>query len=162
MGLIVQKFGGTSVADVERIEAVAQRAVDTFDAGNQVVVCVSAMAGETDSLVGLAKAVGGEQASEREYDVLVSTGEQKVIALLAMAIQKLGKRARSFTGAQMGMVTDSAHTRARIQDIDGDRLLKELSAGTIAVVEIFCFFGCSYHSCFCMLSAPNHKRFLIF
>ena len=137
MGLIVQKFGGTSVADAERIAAVAQRVVDTFDAGNQVVVCVSAMAGETDSLVGLATAVGGEQPPEREYDVLVSTGEQKVIALLAMAIQKLGKRARSFTGAQMGMVTDSAHTRARIQDIDGDRLLEELNAGTIAVVAGF-------------------------
>ena len=137
MGLIVQKFGGTSVADAERIAAVAQRIVDTFDAGNQVVVCVSAMAGETDSLVGLARAVGGEQPSEREYDVLVSTGEQKVIALLAMAIQKLGRPARSFTGAQMGMVTDSAHTRARIQDIDGDGLLKELNAGTIAVVAGF-------------------------
>ena len=137
MGLIVQKFGGTSVADAERIEAVAQRVVETFDAGNQVVVCVSAMAGETDSLVELARAVGGEQPSEKEYDVLVSTGEQKVIALLAMAIHKLGRRARSFTGAQMGMLTDSAHTRARIQDIDGDRLLKELNAGTIAVVAGF-------------------------
>jgi aspartate kinase len=137
MGLIVQKFGGTSVADADRIAAVAQRVVETFDAGNQVVVCVSAMAGETDSLVGLARAVGGEQPSEREYDVLVSTGEQKVIALLAMAIQKLGRRARSFTGAQMGLVTDSAHTRARIQAIDGDRLLKELNSGTIAVVAGF-------------------------
>ena len=137
MGLIVQKFGGTSVADPERIAAVAQRVVEAFDAGNQVVVCVSAMAGETDSLVGLARTVGGDQPSEREYDVLVSTGEQKVIALLAMAIQKLGRRARSFTGAQMGLVTDSAHTRARIQDIDGDRLLAELDTGTIAVVAGF-------------------------
>ena len=113
MALVVQKFGGTSVANAERIQAVAERVVESFDAGNQVVVCVSAMAGETDELVKLAREIGGQSPSTREYDVLVSTGEQKVIALLAMAIHQLGRSARSFTGAQMGMLTDGSHSRAR-------------------------------------------------
>ena len=108
MALIVQKYGGTSVGDVERIRNVARRVVATKEAGNQVVVCVSAMSGETNKLVALAHELGGDAPLEREYDVLLSTGEQKTIALLAMAIHKLGHRARSFTGGQMGMRTDRA------------------------------------------------------
>jgi aspartate kinase len=135
--LVVQKYGGTSVGSVERIRSVAQRVVATHDAGNQVVVCVSAMAGETDALVALAREVGGQDAPPREYDVLVSTGEQKTIALLAMAIQRLGRESRSFTGLQMGMRTDRAHARARIQGIDTRPLRETLDAGGIAVIAGF-------------------------
>ena len=137
MSLIVQKFGGTSVGSLERIEGVARRVVATREAGHDVVVCVSAMSGETNQLVELATGIGGEQPSPREYDVLLSTGEQKTIALLAMAIQQKGYRARSFTGAQMGMRTDAAHTRARIQAIDTDRLRAELAEGGVAVIAGF-------------------------
>ena len=137
MALIVQKYGGTSVGDVERIRRVARRVVDTVEKGNRVAVVVSAMAGETDSLVALAREVGGDLPDPREYDVLVSTGEQKTIALLAMAIQSLGHKARSFTGAQIGMRTDAAHTRARIQSIDTQRILDVLDQGTVAVIAGF-------------------------
>jgi len=137
MSLIVQKFGGTSVRDIERIQNVARRVVATKQAGHRVVVVVSAMAGETDALVKLAHAAGGEDPDPREYDVLVSIGEQKTIALLAMAIQRLGDRARSFTGAQIGMKTDTAHTRARIQSIDAGRILETLGSDTIAVIAGF-------------------------
>ena len=137
MALIVQKYGGTSVASPERIRRVAERVVATQDQGHRVAVVVSAMAGETDALVALAHEVGGEQPDPREYDALVSTGEQKTIALLAMAIQGLGRNARSFTGAQIGMRTDAAHTRARIQSIDTRRLLEVLDAGTVAVIAGF-------------------------
>ena len=113
MSLIVQKFGGTSVADVERIRNVARRVVATREAGHQVAVIVSAMAGETNQLVALAEELGGVDRSDREYDVLVSTGEQKTIALLAMAIHKLGWGATSFTGAQMGMRTDDVRSWAQ-------------------------------------------------
>ena len=137
MALIVQKYGGTSVASPERIRRVAERVVATQDQGHRVAVVVSAMAGETDALVALAHEVGGEQPDPREYDALVSTGEQKTIALLAMAIQGLGRNARSFTGAQIGMRTDAAHTRARIQSIDTRRLRDVLDAGTVAVIAGF-------------------------
>ncbi len=137
MSLIVQKFGGTSVGDAERIRNVARRVVATKARGHQVAVIVSAMSGETNQLVALARDVGGEQPSPREYDVLVATGEQKTIALLAMAIHQLGHEARSFTGAQMGMRTDDAHTRARIQSIDADRIRATLDAGEIAVIAGF-------------------------
>ncbi|HTY18901.1 MAG TPA: aspartate kinase [Myxococcota bacterium] len=137
MALIVQKYGGTSVASPERIRRVAERVVATQDQGHRVAVVVSAMAGETDALVALAHEIGGEQPDPREYDALVSTGEQKTIALLAMAIQGLGRNARSFTGAQIGMRTDAAHTRARIQSIDTRRLLEVLDAGTVAVIAGF-------------------------
>ncbi|MBW2269522.1 MAG: aspartate kinase [Deltaproteobacteria bacterium] len=137
MALIVQKFGGTSVADVERIRSVAQRVLATVAAGNQVAVVVSAMAGETDGLVALARELGGEQPDPREYDVLVSTGEQKTVALLAMAMQRLGNPARSFIGAQIGMRTDAAHTRARISSIDTQRLRKVLDEGAVAVIAGF-------------------------
>ena len=121
MSLIVQKFGGTSVGDVDRIQRVAERVVATQRAGHQVAVIVSAMAGETNTLVDLAKALGGDTPDPREYDALVSVGESKTIALLAMAIRRLGVPARSFTGAQVGMLTDNAHTRARIQSIATER-----------------------------------------
>ena len=135
--LIVQKYGGTSVGDPDRIRNVARRAVATATAGHRVAVVVSAMAGETNALVALAKDLGGEQPDRREYDQLVSLGENKTIALLAMAIQRLGHRARSFTGPQVRVETDGAHERARIQHIDKDRLLAELDAGGIAVVAGF-------------------------
>jgi aspartate kinase len=102
-----------------------------------VAVVVSAMAGETDALAALAQDVGGDQPDPREYDVLLSTGEQKTIALLAMAIHRLGHRARSFTGAQIGMRTDAAHTRARIQSIATQRILDTLDQGTVAVIAGF-------------------------
>lgn len=137
MGIVVQKYGGTSVADVDRIRSVAKRVVATQQAGNQVVVCVSAMSGETNLLVELAAQLGGERPDPREFDALVSTGEQKTIALLSMAIHQLGFEARSFTGAQMGMLTDSAHGRARILEIDCDRLREALDDGIIAVIAGF-------------------------
>ena len=135
--LIVQKYGGTSVGDPERIRNVARRVVQALDAGHRVAVVVSAMSGETNALVALARDLGGEEPDPREYDVLVSTGEQKTIALLAMAIRQLGHRARSFTGGQMGMRTDSSHTRARIEHIDSDAILAELDAGGAAVLAGF-------------------------
>jgi len=137
VALIVQKFGGTSVADVGRIRHVARRVVATVQQGHRVAVVVSAMAGETDALVALAKDAGGERPDPREYDVLVATGEQKTIALLAMAIHRLGHKARSFTGAQMGMRTDASHTRARIQHIDRARIEAVLDAGAVAVLAGF-------------------------
>jgi aspartate kinase len=135
--LIVQKYGGTSVGDPERIRNVARRAVRTAQAGNQVVVVVSAMAGETNALVALARELGGEDPDRREYDQLVSVGENKTIALLAMAIQRLGHPARSFTGFQVKVRTDGAHERARIQHIDREPLLELVRAGGIAVVAGF-------------------------
>ena len=138
MALIVQKFGGTSVGDVDRIRNVARRVVACQEEGHQVVVCVSAMAGDTNSLDALARAICGDASPEpRELDALVSTGEQKTIALLAMAIQQMGHPARSFTGAQMGMETDSSHTRARILSIDTDRLRSFLERGFVCVIAGF-------------------------
>jgi aspartate kinase len=137
MALIVQKYGGTSVGNLERIQNVARRIVETVKDGNRVAVVVSAMGGETDKLVELARKLCGEDPNPREYDVLVSTGEQKTIALLAMAIQSLGHAARSFTGAQMGMRTDAAHGRARIESVDHERLLSVLDAGAVAVIAGF-------------------------
>jgi aspartate kinase len=137
MSLIVQKFGGTSVGDAERIRDVARRVVETQRAGHKVAVIVSAMAGETNALVALAKQVGGDSPDPREYDALVSIGESKTIALLAMAIQRLGAGARSFTGAQMGLLTDTAHTRARIQSIETERIRRVLDEGRVAVLAGF-------------------------
>ncbi len=137
MALIVQKYGGTSMGDVDRIRRVATRVVSAVEQGHRVAVVVSAMAGETDALAALAQEAGGEQPDPREYDVLLSTGEQKTIALLAMAVQRLGRPARSFTGAQIGMRTDAAHTRARIQSIATQRILDTLDQGTVAVIAGF-------------------------
>jgi aspartate kinase len=137
VALIVQKYGGTSVANVERIQNVARRVIETAQQGNRVAVIVSAMSGETDALVALAHGAGGDRPDPREYDALVSTGEQKTIALLAMAIQRLGTKARSFTGAQMGMRTDASHTRARIRSIDTQRIVDSLDDGAVAVIAGF-------------------------
>ncbi len=137
MAIIVQKYGGTSVGDAERIRRVAARVVETYQTGNQVAVIVSAMGGETDGLVALARELGGAEPLAREYDVLLSTGEQKTIALLAMAIDQLGVPARSFTGIQAGIRTDGDHQRARILEIDSGRIQGVLDAGIVAVIAGF-------------------------
>jgi aspartate kinase len=136
MALIVQKYGGTSVGSVERIQAVAQRVKGWRDRGDQVVVVVSAMSGETDRLIGLAKSIQ-ERPSPRELDVLLSTGEQVTIALLSMALEHMGCPARSYTGGQVHILTDSAHNKARIRDIDGARVKADLEAGRVVVVAGF-------------------------
>jgi aspartate kinase len=137
VSLVVQKYGGTSVGSPERIRAVAERVVATVRAGHRVAVVVSAMSGETDALLALAAEVAGPSPAPREVDVLVATGEQKTIALLAMAIQRLGQPARSFTGAQMGMRTDDAHGRARIERVDEKILMDTLDGGCVAVLAGF-------------------------
>ena len=114
--LVVQKFGGSSVATVDRIKKIAQKVVNTYKAGANVVVVVSALGDTTDNLIGLAHQIDLNP-SEREMDMLISTGEQVSVSLLAMAIHKLGKEAVSLTGAQVGIFTDSVHTKARIIDI---------------------------------------------
>jgi aspartate kinase len=136
MALIVQKYGGTSVASVERIKQVAERVAKFKMLGHQVVVVLSAMSGETNRLINLAKEIQAEP-DPRELDVLVSTGEQVTIALLAMALKDLGLRARSYTGSQVRIVTDSAFTKARILDIDNQRLRDNLNAGCVVVVAGF-------------------------
>ncbi len=136
MALLVQKFGGTSVGTVERIEAVADKVISYKDAGNDMVVVVSAMSGETNRLVDLAKQVDS-QARGRELDVLLTTGEQVTIALLAMALEKRGYPARSYTGGQAKITTDSAHNKARIKSIDHARITDDLESGRIVVVAGF-------------------------
>jgi len=136
MSLIVQKYGGTSVGSTERIEAVAERVKRWRDQGHQVVVVVSAMSGETNRLIGLAKAIT-ESPSPRELDVLVSTGEQVTIALLAMALEKVGVPARSYTGGQVHIRTDNAFSKARIQEIDDARVRYDLEHGLVVVVAGF-------------------------
>lgn len=136
MALYVQKFGGTSVGSVERIEAVAERVIATRKQGHDVVVVVSAMSGETNRLLGLANDIL-EQPSPRELDVLLSTGEQVTIALLCMALHKRGCNARSFTGGQVRILTDEAHTRARIKEIDDHNIRSELAQGNVVVVAGF-------------------------
>lgn len=136
MSVIVQKFGGTSVGSVEKIQAVARRVAASHQAGGQVAVVVSAMAGETDRLVALANTMS-EHPAPREYDVLVSTGEQVTIALLAMALSDLGIPARSFTGAQLGIRTNADHTTARIEEIETADLRACLGAGSVAVIAGF-------------------------
>jgi aspartate kinase len=136
MSLIVQKYGGTSVANPERIQNVAQRILETQKAGNQVVVVVSAMSGMTDSLIKLASEVAPHP-SERELDVLLATGEQTTIALTAMAINGLGGHATSLTGAQAGIVTDGVHTKAKIANISPKRIHLLLESGSIVIVAGF-------------------------
>jgi len=136
MGLIVQKFGGTSVANAERIKAAAKRIVETYKAGNKVIVVVSARGQTTDELIDLANELT-DNPSTREMDMLLSTGEQISIALVAMAIHALGYPAVSFTGGQVGIVTDSYHTKARIRNINTHRVQKELDKGTIVIVAGF-------------------------
>ena len=136
MALVVQKFGGTSVGSVERIEAVAEKIIGFRDHGDDVVVVVSAMSGETNRLTALAQEVMG-QPTVREMDVLLSTGEQVTIALLSMALEKRGYGARSFTGSQVRILTDDAHTRARIREIDSTRILAQLEQQNVVVVAGF-------------------------
>ncbi len=135
MALIVQKYGGSSVADAERIRSVARRVAESAR-GNQLVVVVSAMGKTTDGLLGLARQITPAP-DPRELDMLLATGEQVTIALLAMALQDLGVRARSLTGPQVGIRTDSGHTKARITQIGAERVRQSLDAGEVAVVAGF-------------------------
>jgi aspartate kinase len=138
MALIVQKYGGTSVGNPERIRNCARRILETQRAGHQVVAVVSAMSGVTDGLIKLAKEVSPEQdPSEREMDVLLATGEQTTIALTAMAINALGGKAVSLTGAQAGISTDRVHTKARIVNITPDAVQKMLNEGNIIMLAGF-------------------------
>lgn len=136
MVLIVQKYGGTSVGSVERIKAVAQRVCQTVQSGKSVVVVVSAMGKTTDTLVNLAQAISSNP-SRREMDMLLSTGEQVSIALLSMALQELGQSAISLTGAQVGIVTEAQHSRARILQIKTERIQRHLDRGEVVVVAGF-------------------------
>ena len=136
MGLIVQKFGGSSVADVEGVFRVAQRVVETYKEGNSVIVVVSAQGDTTDELIAKAAQIN-ENPSKREMDVLLSTGEQISMSLLAMAIEKLGFPVVSLTGWQVGIRTDSHHAVARIRKINTERLKKELDSRRIVIVAGF-------------------------
>ena len=136
MALYVQKYGGTSVGTVERIQGVADKVKGFREAGHDIVVVVSAMSGETNRLIGLAKEMQ-EQPSPREMDVLVSTGEQVTIALLCMALEARGVSARSYTGGQVKILTDDVHMKARIQDIEVDGMRADLQQGRVVVVAGF-------------------------
>jgi len=134
--LIVQKYGGTSMGSVERIEHVAGKVAATREKGHQVVVVVSAMSGETDRLIKLAKSVN-PRGSAREFDQIAATGEQVTIGLLALALEKRGLKARSYTGAQVAIRTDTAYSKARIQNIDASKLRADCEAGVVPVVAGF-------------------------
>ncbi|MBK8535746.1 MAG: aspartate kinase [Candidatus Competibacteraceae bacterium] len=136
MALIVQKYGGTSVGNIERIQNVAEKVISWRERGHQIVVVVSAMSGETDRLIGLAKGITARP-PPRELDVLLSTGEQVTIALLCMALEKCGCPARSYTGGQVRILTDNAFNKARIQDIEADAMRADLDAGRVVVVAGF-------------------------
>ncbi len=136
MALIIQKYGGTSVGTTERIQAIANKIIDCRQQGHDIAVVVSAMSGETNRLIGLSREISRSPVA-REYDVLVSTGEQVTIALLSMALQEQGQAARSYTGGQVRILTDDAHSRARIRNIDGYGIKKDLNAGRVAVIAGF-------------------------
>ena len=136
MALIVQKYGGTSVGSPERIKNVAKRVAAARQAGHDVVVVVSAMSGETNRLVALAHEMQ-EFPDPRELDVVLSTGEQVTIGLLAMALKNIGVDAKSYTGWQVAVKTDTAHTKARIEEIDSDKMLADLKAGRVVIVAGF-------------------------
>ncbi len=136
MAVYVYKFGGTSVGTIERIKAVAEKVKKSHDQGNQLVVVVSAMSGETNRLTEMAKAMQ-ENPVGRELDVLLSTGEQVTMSLLSMALHDLGCPACSYTGSQIRILTDSAHTKARIKEIDDTRIRTDLAAGRVVVVAGF-------------------------
>ncbi len=136
MALIVQKYGGTSVGTVERIQAVADKVIETKNQGHRVVVVVSAMSGETDRLLSLAKNIT-DTPSPRELDVLLSTGEQTTIALLSMALEEKGHSAVSYTGGQVHIRTDDAHNKARIVEIEDARVHKQLNDGKVVVIAGF-------------------------
>ncbi|MBL7049887.1 MAG: aspartate kinase [Nitrospira sp.] len=136
MPLVVQKYGGTSVKDTERIKAVAARVVATANEGNDVIVVVSAMAGETDKFVKFANEIS-DAPDEREMDLLLSSGERVTSALMAMAVQSLGHKSMSLTGRQVGIMTDSSHTKAMIEHIEGGRLKDAIKDGKISIVAGF-------------------------
>lgn len=136
MALIVQKYGGTSVGNVERIQNVAKKIAKFVDEGHQVVVAVSAMSGETNRLTALAHEIQ-EQPSRREMDVLLTTGEQVTIALLSMALQQNGYDAVSYTGWQVPIMTNDIHSKARIEEIDSDKIKSQLNQGKVVVVAGF-------------------------
>ena len=136
MALVVQKYGGTSVADISKIENVARRVLKSKEAGNDIVVVLSAMAGETDRLIQLAHKAADEP-DRREYDALISTGEQLTVTLLSIILNRMGARAKSLLGYQVKIVTDRCYTKARIFNIDTKRIYKELKKGTIVVVAGF-------------------------
>ncbi len=136
MSLIVQKFGGTSVGSVERIEAVADKVAGFVDAGHQVVVVVSAMSGQTNKLIALANEIM-DTPTPREMDVLVSTGEQVTTALLAMALHKRGRKAKSYNGSQVRILTDDSHMKARIREIDDHKIRADLDSGHVVIVAGF-------------------------
>lgn len=136
MALVVQKYGGTSMGSVERIRNVAKRVAKTYDAGNDMVVVVSAMAGETNKLVALANEVC-EFPDTREYDVLVAAGEQVSIALLAMCLKAMGYKAKSYLGFQVPVLTDTSYSKARIESIDDKKMRADLKEGTILIVAGF-------------------------
>lgn len=136
MALIVQKYGGTSMGSIDRIKNVAKRVKRWHDNGHQIVVVVSAMSGETNRLIDLARQISA-QPDPREYDQMVSTGEQVSISLLAMAIQDLGIGARSMTGRQVAIKTDTSHNKARIESIDDENIRQQLDAGNIVIVAGF-------------------------
>src|SRR3990172_2591635 len=136
MALVVQKYGGTSVGDIERIKNVARKIAEARKKGDDVIVVVSAMAGETDKLVNLAYQIT-DSPNEREMDVLLSSGERVSIALVAIALHAMGVKAQSFTGRQVGMITDSAHTKARIEKITAERIKEALKDGAVAIVAGF-------------------------
>ena len=137
MSLIVQKFGGSSVADAEGIKRVAQRIVDTQKAGNDVVVVVSAMGDTTDELLDLAAEVTATVTPSRELDMLLTAGERISTAILSMAVSDLGAKAQSFTGSQAGMITDGVHGAARLVEVNPDRIRRSVEAGNIAIVAGF-------------------------
>ena len=136
MALIVQKYGGTSVGSTDRIKNVAQRVAKWKRAGHDVVVVVSAMSGETNRLIELANAIQ-TQPDPRELDVVCSTGEQVTIGLLAMALIDIGVPTKSYVGSQIRVLTDDAHTKARILEIDKERILDDLNSGKVIVVAGF-------------------------
>ncbi len=136
MALLVQKFGGTSVGSLERIQGVADKLIQSRKQGHDVVVVVSAMSGETDRLLKMAKEIS-KRPAPREMDVLLTTGEQVTIALLCIALEERGMPARSYTGGQVRILTDSAHTKARIRQIDDQRIREDLAAGRVVVVAGF-------------------------
>ncbi|MCW5602203.1 aspartate kinase [Nitrosomonas sp.] len=136
MALFVQKYGGTSVGSAERIKNVARRVAKYYAAGHELIVVVSAMSGETNRLIALAKEIQPNP-DPRELDVMVSTGEQVTIALLAMALKEINIKAKSYTGSQVRILTDSAHTKARILKIDEERIRADLKAGNVVVVAGF-------------------------
>jgi len=136
MALVVQKYGGTSVGTTERIKNVAKRIIKTYDAGNDLIVVVSAMSGETNKLVALANEIC-EIPDGREYDVLVATGEQVTIGLLAMCLKSMGYKAKSYQGWQVPIITDSSCTKARIESIDDKNIRADLKEGTIVILAGF-------------------------